>query len=345
MQNNMCRRRTGHDYYGRGIYMITIATDNRRPLLGRLVCPQEEYCNSFDAAQDCQELSKGQSGSVGRGLSPSVKPFVKLSAIGRAVADAWRGMAFHYPQIDVEELQIMPDHIHGILFVKEEMLIHLGNVIGSFKFQSMKSVMKMLKNGTVSIPSIRTDEDMASFRLWEPSYHDRLLSGAGQLRKMIDYVHDNPRRLYLKKLKSDYFRQFEYDLNGRRVKAIGNKGLLQAQERIAVRCSRRMSDEEVEKECIRLMERGCDGAVLVSPFISPGERRIGNEAVERGVCVIKIMQNGFGEYYKPGGVLFDACAEGRLLLIAPYDYSSFKIELTREKCEDMNGLAKMITEV
>ena len=37
-----------------------------------------------------------------------------------------------YPEIKVVALQIMPDHLHGILFVRECMAQHLGKVIKGF---------------------------------------------------------------------------------------------------------------------------------------------------------------------------------------------------------------------
>ena len=37
-------------------------------------------------------------------------------------------------------------------------------------------------------------------------YHERILHAPGQLRRMIDYVKDNPRRLWLKRHNPDLFR-------------------------------------------------------------------------------------------------------------------------------------------
>ena len=43
------------------------------------------------------------------------------------------GIHDYYPQIEVMAVQMMPDHIHGILFVREQLPVHLGQVISGFK--------------------------------------------------------------------------------------------------------------------------------------------------------------------------------------------------------------------
>ena len=86
-----------------------------------------------------------------------------------------------------------------------------------------------------------------------------------------------------------------------------------------------MSEEEIAREGDRLLAQG---AVLVSPAISPGERAI--------------INNGLGEMAKPGGKLFDACASGKLLIISPFEHRNDYQPLTAECCRKMNALARAI---
>ena len=73
---------------------------------------------------------------------------------------------------------------------------------------------------------------------------------------------------------------------------IGNRALLTAAKRKAVRVSRRLSDEEIAREVERYMEEARQGAVLVSPAISPGEKRVMRAAFDAGLPTIVIMENG-----------------------------------------------------
>ena len=83
-------------------------------------------------------------------------------------------------------------------------------------------------------------------------------------------------------------------------------------------------------------------AVLVSPAISPGERDIMTRAIEAGKPVILITDNGFTEMAKPGGRLFDACADGKVLMVSPFDHRNHYQQLTAECCRQMNALARAI---
>ena len=84
------------------------------------------------------------------------------------------------------------------------------------------------------------------------------------------------------------------------------------------------------------------GAVLVSPAISPGEKDIIDRAYETGVPVILISNNGFDAMAKPGGKLFDACAAGKVLLVSPFEHRNNYQPLTAECCREMNALARAI---
>ena len=53
-------------------------------------------------------------------------PRMVLSAFGQRVEVEFLGVTRYYPQVEVVALQMMPDHLHGILFVKEEMPAGLG---------------------------------------------------------------------------------------------------------------------------------------------------------------------------------------------------------------------------
>lgn len=57
-----------------------------------------------------------------------------------------------------------------------------------------------------------------------------------------------------------------------------------------------------------------------SACISPKEREIINESVNRGFATITIHDNGFSDRYHPSEERLGLCAEGRLLLVTPWVY-------------------------
>ena len=108
-QPSMKRRDDNHDYTERRMYMITMEVEGRRPLFGVVTGDPHAPQGSSDS------------------------PHIVLSPIGQAVQDEWLGIPRYYPQIEVVAVQMMPDHMHGILFVKERIPVHLSQIIKGFK--------------------------------------------------------------------------------------------------------------------------------------------------------------------------------------------------------------------
>lgn len=81
---SMKRRCSMHDYRDRGIYMITMVTEGRRPLFGSL-------CGHPDEMEGEQ------------------RPHVVLTAMGEKVEQCWKEIARYHPAVEPMKLCIMPD--------------------------------------------------------------------------------------------------------------------------------------------------------------------------------------------------------------------------------------------
>jgi len=117
---SMKRRSDLNDYYGRHIYMVTMAVEGRRPLLGRLVGDVKAGCDGEDA--------------------PRVVP----TALGQEVTRCWELIPHFHPEVRLLAFQLMPDHLHGILFVQKAMEEHLGQVISGFKAGCNKAYRRIV---------------------------------------------------------------------------------------------------------------------------------------------------------------------------------------------------------
>ncbi|MCQ2329531.1 MAG: hypothetical protein MJZ93_03120, partial [Paludibacteraceae bacterium] len=112
IMHNMKRRCRWHNYSQKGTYMLTLVVDGRRPLLGRVV--------EVDPSTELK----------------GTRAYVEKTELGRQIEEVEiKKIKHYYPMIDVWKVCIMPDHIHIILRVKEDLLngLHLGKVIAGFK--------------------------------------------------------------------------------------------------------------------------------------------------------------------------------------------------------------------
>ena len=273
------------NYKGRGIYMITINIEGRAPLLGALQ-------GGVDAAR------------------------VEYSPLGKLVSEQIEQAFEPYPQIQICVKQLMPDHLHFVVWVKEDIPVPLGEIIRKLKIGCTHAY-----RDTGCINTTFTN----ATSLFEPGFHDRVLLHAGQLRSLIDYVHDNPRRAAIKRAHPDLFKLRQaVDVAGFECTTLGNHFLLDDPMKEMLQCSRSLAQEEIDKkknECLRLAERG---VVFVSAGISEGEKQICRALREAGYPLIILLSEGFpasdsphAKYYKPQGVYFETCAKGKLMLIEP----------------------------
>ena len=104
------------------------------------------------------------------------------------------------------------------------------------------------------------------------------------------------------------------------------------------------STPEFEARREALFAAAKHGAVLLSPCVSDGERQIAREALAAGLPLITMANKGFSPLQKPSGRYFDACADGRLLMLAPaaWPYQPGEKPMTRFDATAMNRLCQWI---
>ena len=105
--------------------------------------------------------------------------------------------------------------------------------------------------------------------------------------------------------------------------------------------------EQGHPESLRNYMNGCvltarKGVVMVSPFISPQEKQVMQVLLKEQHPFVLLVDNGFRDYYKPADYLFDACADGRLLILSPWPYDEGKRHISRSECVALNTMTEEI---
>ena len=168
--------------------------------------------------------------------------------------------------------------------------------------------------------------------IWEPNpayYHERILHTPGQLRRMIDYVKDNPRRLWLKRNNPDLFKLHRRTVTaGLSFTSMGNHFLLNWPDGQTVEMSRSATDKQIQERLCSAQAAAHNGVVTYTAAISTGEKIIARSLREQGYQLVILLNEGFPKegspherYYKPGGIYFEACSKGLLLLLEPTEES------------------------
>lgn len=149
-------RLKGYDYSQNGAYFITICTYDHNNHLGAIIGEKSE-----------------------------------LSNIGIIVQKHWFQITEYYQNVELDEFTIMPNHIHGIVFILNNIcrgevtspgnyvtkLPALGKIIAYFKYQSTKAI-----NNTNNTPG---------YKFWQRGYYDHIIRNENSLNNIREYIRYN----------------------------------------------------------------------------------------------------------------------------------------------------------
>ena len=164
--------------------------------------------------------------------------------------------------------------------------------------------------------------------LFDDNYDDTVCLDDRHREAMIAYVHDNPRRAILRHMLPDMMqRSLHVQIGDRDYGTFGNLFLLRWANKLQVQCHRKhpATGQPYEETADYAQEHDqwiaaiMDGAtVIVTPGISRGELLMKNECFEKGFPLIHLQKEPIGPYWKPERQRFEACANGSLLILAPW---------------------------
>ena len=331
----MKRRKPWHNYHRKGTYMLTLVVEGRQPLFGKLVMPTE-------------------------GTADTTTTHIELTNLGETIFnEEVKKIPVFYKMVEIWRLCIMPDHIHMIVRVKEDMPDgkHLGDVVRGFKVGCTRAWWRLSPNNSPAGETAGVVEDETTTPavspagkkrpiLFESGYNDQILLEDGQLDNWIHYLNENPQRLAIKRLHPDYFTTMHYkDIAEWHCQLVGNSFLLDIPDKMAVIVHSAYSDKDYANYKQKWLACGERGGVLVSAAIATREKKVMREAMNRGYRLILVRENGFPPLYKPAGESFYACSEGRLLQVSPWEYHMQRRTISREQCLMLNRLVETITQI
>jgi REP element-mobilizing transposase RayT len=256
---------------------------------------------------------------------------VKKTALGWILINQQKRMLELCPEMKILADKVMPDHHHIVLQVRRTMRRSIKEVVRGY-MQGCKAVARKLG---------------FTENLYNGPPFYRVLTHKGQLQAMIDYVYSNTERAWQKKQNPNLFRMHRNtEANGLYFTSLGNHFLLNWPERQLVEMSRNATEEQIQHRLQTAMTAAHNGTVTYTAAISKGEQLIARTIRENDFPLVILLNDGFPEegsphekFYKPGGVYFEACSKGNLLLLEPTKqtlFSPFIISATEEALRQKN---------
>ena len=126
---------------------------------------------------------------------------------------------------------------------------------------------------------------------------------------------------------------------------VGNTELLRHSDKATLICHRE-EEHLFQHQVTAILDAAEEGSVIVSAFVSAKEREVKKMLMERCLPIIEILPFGISPDYHPVGRAYEACAEGLLVQISPWEhFPTRRYRLTRDMCIMMNQLARVIARI
>ena len=339
-------RNSGHDYYGCGTYLITLVVSGREQLL------------SHFSAGTGSGVPMGRQALVLTPLGEAVEQaWLKIPAAqaihgNYVVVHACVCMPDHFHGV-IEILEPMEwslgDIIQAFKAVCTSSWQRLQGMAPSVNRPISVDLGSSWVPGWLRDKALQYDNEGTLIRnmskkqrqeyyalvgrnqrpLFDDNYDDTVCLDNRHREAMIAYVHDNPRRALLRKMLPDVMRRcLHVRIGDRSYGAFGNLFLLRWARKIQVHCHRKhpfsgcpyeetADYAEQRREWETAIQEGC--TAIVTPGISNGELLMKNECLEKGFPLIHLQKEPIGAFWTPERKRFEACVNGSLLILAPWN--------------------------
>jgi len=103
--------------------------------------------------------------------------------IKNVIMKTWGKIPKHYHTVSLDKFIIMPNHIHGILWIANHnkpdrsQIPTLGNIVGSFKSRVTRDIHK---------------RKLIKGKIWQRNYFDRIIRNDEELNMIRQYILNNP---------------------------------------------------------------------------------------------------------------------------------------------------------
>ena len=119
---------------------------------------------------------------------------VKLNEYGNIVNNCWNSIPDHFPNVNLDEYIIMPNHVHGIIniFLNDDVGIQNVESLRVNKYQhiipqSVGSIIRGFKTGVTKW--FRNNTDI--YIVWQKNYYERIIRNENELNKIRKYIVNN----------------------------------------------------------------------------------------------------------------------------------------------------------
>jgi REP element-mobilizing transposase RayT len=131
---------------------------------------------------------------------------MRMTALGRIVQACWEETPAHFPNVEVDTFIVMPNHIHGIIFIHEatvgaRYISPLRKVGTGFSpLQEQPQTPHGFKPGSVgaivasfkSAVTRQAGKELGLANIWQRNYYEHIIRNQTDYERIVGYILNNP---------------------------------------------------------------------------------------------------------------------------------------------------------
>lgn len=195
-------RLKGYDYSSPGAYFVTICAQNRECLFGKIepvVVADTQICHNNGLVES------------NKPVCPNWQKMI-LNDTGRMIEKWWIELKNKFNNIVVDEFVIMPDHFHGIIIIENgqthgsaPVCNNENNIVRANLCvrPNIPEIIQWFKTMTTNeyIRNVKQNRwEPFGGKLWQRNYYEQIVRDEISLRRVHEYIINNPRQWQQDKL-------------------------------------------------------------------------------------------------------------------------------------------------
>jgi REP element-mobilizing transposase RayT len=114
---------------------------------------------------------------------------VILSSLGEIVHNEWLEVPNRFVNVQLDEFVIMPNHIHGIIFVGATLVVARGKRAGTRPAPTLGKIVGTFKSSCVHNC---VESRLTIRKLWQRNYYEHIIRDEDDLNHIRGYIINNP---------------------------------------------------------------------------------------------------------------------------------------------------------
>ncbi len=168
-------RLKGYDYSQAGAYFVTICTQKRQHLFGEIVNGEMQLNDAGGLAHQC-----------------------------------WDAIPVHFPNVDLDQFVVMPNHVHGIIWIIDNVgakhlsplqcgTSHRAKHLSPLQCGTSQTIGSIVRGFKIGVNKwMRKNTDI--HEVWQRNYWEHILRNDDELNRIRQYIRNNPKNWETDKL-------------------------------------------------------------------------------------------------------------------------------------------------